>query len=102
MTEEGFDLVEAPLPALITVVKEINEPRLPSLKGKMKAKKAEIINWAAQDIGVESALLGLDGSPTWVERVFTPPQRPAGDVWHGEPDELAKRIAGELRKSKII
>ena len=42
MTEEGFDIIETPLPCLLTVVKEINEPRLPSLKGKMKAKKAEI------------------------------------------------------------
>ncbi|MBU4589588.1 MAG: electron transfer flavoprotein subunit beta/FixA family protein, partial [Candidatus Omnitrophica bacterium] len=41
MTEEGYEIIDSPLPCLITVVKEINEPRLPSLKGKMKAKKAE-------------------------------------------------------------
>ena len=102
MTEEGFDLVRAELPALITVVKEINEPRMPSLKGKMKAKKAEITVWGIGDIGVEPERVGLDGSPTWVARVFTPPQRPAGEVWHGEPQELAARLAEKLIADKII
>jgi electron transfer flavoprotein beta subunit len=102
MTEEGFDLIEAPLPALITVVKEINEPRLPSLKGKMKARKAEILRWGARDISVEAHRVGLDGSPTWVQKVFTPPQRPSGEVWHGEPAELSMRLVKELEKNKIV
>jgi electron transfer flavoprotein beta subunit len=102
ITEEGFDLVEAPLPAVVTVVKEINEPRLPSLKGKMKAKKAEIRVWGVQDLGVEAGRVGIEGSPTWVERVFSPPQREAGQIWHGEPDELAKRLVNELEKLKMV
>ncbi|MGD2278875.1 MAG: electron transfer flavoprotein subunit beta/FixA family protein, partial [Candidatus Omnitrophota bacterium] len=53
MTEEGYDIIELPLPAVLTVVKEINEPRLPSLKGKMKAKKAEIAVWTAGDLGCD-------------------------------------------------
>lgn len=102
MTEEGYDVVRTTLPALITVVKEINEPRLPSLKGKMRAKKAEIRTWSAAEIGVDCARVGLDGSPTWVEKVFSPPQRTSHEPWHGEPDELAKKLVDELEKAKIV
>ena len=49
----GYEVIESPLPCLLTVVKEINEPRLPSLKGKMAARKAEIPTWTAEDIGAE-------------------------------------------------
>jgi len=102
ITEEGFDLVETPLPAVVTVVKEINEPRMPSLKGKMKARKAEIRTWGVQELGVDPGRVGLDGSPTWVEKVFSPPQRAAGQVWHGESAELVKKLVGELEKVKLI
>jgi electron transfer flavoprotein beta subunit len=102
MTEEGFDLVESPLPVLITVVKEINEPRMPSLKGKMKAKKAALRVLGTKDLGVKPEEVGLDGSPTWVERVFSPPQREAGHVWQGDPDELVKKLVGEMETLKIV
>ena len=52
MTEEGYEVIETPLPALFTVVKEINQPRIPSFKGKMAAKKAQITVWGAGDLGV--------------------------------------------------
>jgi len=102
ITEEGFDLVEAPLPAVVTVVKEINEPRMPSLKGKMKARKAEVRTWGIQELGLDPGRVGLEGSPTWVERVFSPHQREAGQIWHGEPTELVKRLVGELEKLKLV
>ena len=79
MTEEGYEVIEGDLPILLTVVKEINEPRLPSLKGKLKAKKAEIITWTAADLGVDEQLIGLDGSPTQVVKIFSPPAREGGD-----------------------
>ena len=97
MTEEGYDIVETPLPALFTVVKEINEPRLPSLKGKMKAKKAEIPVWLADDIGCDGEKIGLDGSPTRVLKIFTPPQREGGQILSGEPHEVAKKLSEELK-----
>lgn len=101
MMEEGYDVVEVPLPALLTVTKEINEPRLPSLKGKMRAKKAEIRVMTAAEIGADPARIGLDGSPTWVEKVFTPPQRGAGVILQGEPDHLVARLVEEIEKLKI-
>lgn len=97
MTEEGYDIVETPLPALFSVVKEINEPRLPSLKGKMKAKKAEIKLWTAEDLECEEDCIGLDGSPTRVVKVFTPPPRGKGTILEGEPEEIAERLSAELK-----
>ncbi len=97
MTEEGYDVIETPLPAVFTVVKEINEPRLPSLKGKMKAKKAEIPVLTADDLGCQEDKIGLDGSPTRVVKVFTPSPREGGQMLTGEPDDVALKLSGILK-----
>ena len=96
MLEDGYDVVRVPLPAVVTVVKEINEPRLPSLKGKMRAKKVEITTWGAGDLDVDSAELGLDGSPTRVVRVFAPEEREGGVVFEGEVHEVVDSLMKEL------
>ncbi|MDP8298384.1 MAG: electron transfer flavoprotein subunit beta/FixA family protein [Candidatus Tantalella remota] len=101
MTEEGYDIVETPLPAVFTVVKEINEPRLPSLKGKMRSKKAEIPVWTAEDLGCDDDKIGLDGSPTRVVKIFTPAPREGGRILEGEPENKAKELT-ELLKDAII
>ncbi|MBD3379500.1 MAG: electron transfer flavoprotein subunit beta [Candidatus Omnitrophica bacterium] len=97
MTEEGFDIIETPLPAVFTVVKEINEPRLPSLKGKMRAKKAEIRKMSADELSCEEDKIGLDGSPTRVSKVFSPPPRGGGRVLEGEPEEVSRELTGLLK-----
>ena len=97
MTEEGYEIIDSPLPCLITVVKEINEPRLPSLKGKIKAKKAEIKKWEAKDLEVDSALLGLNGSPTKVVKIFSPPPRKGGQVIEGDAKEISEKLVGLLK-----
>jgi len=97
MTEEGFEIIETPIPCLITVVKEINEPRLPSLKGKMRSKKAEITKWNAKDISCETERIGLDGSPTRVVKIFTPPPRQGGVILTGETDEITEKLVKELK-----
>jgi electron transfer flavoprotein alpha/beta subunit len=97
MTEEGYDIIETPLPAVFTVVKEINEPRLPSLKGKMKAKKAEIPVWTAEDLSCIEEKIGLDGSPTRVVKIFSPEPREGGRFLEGDPDEIAKELSGLLK-----
>lgn len=98
MTEEGFEIIETPLPCLFTVVKEINEPRLPSLKGKMKAKKAEILKWNAEDLNCDFENLGLDGSPTRVVKIFTPPPRESGVILEGDTQEIVDKLVAELKK----
>ena len=101
MTEEGYDIVETPLPCLFTVVKEINTPRLPSLKGMIRAKSAKIAKWTAHDIGADPKLLGLEGSPTRVVRIFTPAPRKGGEILKGETADVAKELA-ELLKDAVI
>ncbi|MBU0503463.1 MAG: electron transfer flavoprotein subunit beta/FixA family protein [Candidatus Omnitrophota bacterium] len=100
MTEEGFDIVETPLPVLFTVVKEINEPRLPSLKGMMRAKQAKIVNWSAKDIEALPECIGLKGSPTNVVKIFTPTPRSGGQMLKGDTQEIVQKLVQEL-KSEI-
>ena len=100
MTETGYDVLAVLLPALITVVKDINEPRLPSLKGKLQARKAEIKVWSAADLDVEEEKLGLDGSPTQVIKIFTPPARKGGEILKGEPQEIAVKLAQVVKEIK--
>jgi electron transfer flavoprotein beta subunit len=102
MMEEGFQVVESPLPVLLTVVKEINEPRLPSLRGKMRAKKAEIPVWGPDDLGLDCEEIGLRGSPTYVSRIFAPERKKSGKVFRGDPEETVDALIEELRKGKLI
>ena len=101
MTEEGYDIVETPLPCLFTVVKEINTPRLPSLKGMMRAKSAKIFKWTADDIKADPKSIGLDGSPTRVVKIFTPPPRKGGEILKGDANDVAKEVV-ELLKDIVI
>ncbi|MEJ2662597.1 MAG: electron transfer flavoprotein subunit beta/FixA family protein [Spirochaetia bacterium] len=101
LLEEGYVRLKAKLPVVITVVKEINEPRLPSLKGKMSAKKKEIVNWSAADVEVNEKRLGLTGSPTQVVRIFTPPKPAGGKVFDGDVQESVAELLKELRASGI-
>ncbi|MFZ5764591.1 MAG: electron transfer flavoprotein subunit beta/FixA family protein [Thermodesulfobacteriota bacterium] len=96
LMDDGYDEVEVPLPALFTVVKEINEPRLPSLKGKMKAKKLEITTMTAADIDADVNQLGLKGSPTWVVKVFPPQLHGERVMLEGTVDEKVEQLAAKL------
>ncbi len=98
MSEEGYDIVEAPLPLLLTVVKEINQPRIPSLKGMMKSKSAKIITWTAKDIEADPKGLGLAGSPTNVMKIFTPPVRTGGQKITGETREIVDTLVKLLKE----
>lgn len=97
LLESGYEAIESPLPCILTVVKEINEPRLPSLKGKMAARKAEIVTWGADDIGADADKLGLDGSPTKVVKIFSPVPREGGEMLEGDPAEIAAQLAEKLK-----
>jgi len=97
MMEEGYEIIEAPLPALLTVVKEINEPRIPSLKGMIRAKSAKIIIWGQNDLNLDPQNIGLCGSPTQVVKIFTPPQRSGGQIIKGEVPEIAAQLVDLLK-----
>jgi electron transfer flavoprotein beta subunit len=105
LLEEGREVVETSLPALLTVVKDINQPRYPTIMGIRRATRAEIPTWTAADLtGTQPDLLGLKGSPTQVVRVFNPPPRGGETVMvDGEsPQEQAAKLADLLLKEKII
>lgn len=102
LVENGYEVVSVRLPAVLTVVKEINEPRTPSLRGKMNSKKAQIPVWTAADLQAPAEKLGLQGSPTQVVKVFSPPHREGGDKFAGEPEELADKLAGLLKELEIV
>ncbi len=102
LLENGYEVVTVQMPAVITVVKEINEPRTPSLRGKMNAKKAEIPVWTAADLAAPEDKIGLQGSPTQVIKVFSPPHREGGEKWTGEPDELAGKLTDLLKELEIV
>ncbi|MFC1568121.1 electron transfer flavoprotein subunit beta/FixA family protein [Candidatus Margulisiibacteriota bacterium] len=102
MLEEVNEVVETPLPAVITVVKQINEPRLPSLKGMMRAKKTEIKTLKADDIQAEAKNIGLNGSPTQVVKIFTPPPKSGGEKLEGEANEIVDRLVAKIKERKII
>jgi electron transfer flavoprotein beta subunit len=71
MTDEGHEVLQSPLPAVITVTKEINLPRLPSLRGIMKSKNARISTWTVQDLEISPDKVGLPGFYP-VVKIFVP------------------------------
>ena len=72
LVEDGAEQLEMTLPGVITVVKEVSVPRLPTLRGKQRAKKAQIPVWGLAELPLKSGMVGLSGSPTRVGRIFRP------------------------------
>lgn len=98
LLDHGYDAVAVELPAVISVVKEINEPRVPSFKAKLRAKKEAIPVWGLSDLGLPAEEVGLSGSFTQVVKVFPPPPRGRSEVWEGQPAELAARTWARLKE----
>ena len=103
LLEEGREVVSGTLPALITVVKGINEPRYPTFLGIRRATRAEIPIWDAGKVNADENKIGLKGSPTQVWKIFSPPRR-GGQVqlMPGSTDEAAAALADKLLAEKVI
>lgn len=97
MTDDGYERLAVSLPALLTVVKEINVPRLPGIKGQLRAKKAEIPVWTAADLEVDPGRIGLVGSPTQVRKIFYPQHETTAEMIEGSPAEQAAALLEKLR-----
>jgi electron transfer flavoprotein beta subunit len=102
MIEEGTEKVKLSLPGLITVSKGINEPRPPSLRGKITAAKSDITVWSAQDISADASKIGLKGSPTRVVKMTTPQHERQGQFLEGSVAELVTDLVSELRQAEIL
>ncbi|MBD3406068.1 MAG: electron transfer flavoprotein subunit beta [Candidatus Lokiarchaeota archaeon] len=102
-TDEGYEVVKARLPVLITATKGLNEPRLPNIMGIMKAKKKPLEEVNAESLGVPEDEIGLKGSPTQVRKVF-PPEKKAGGikVEVEDPKEVAKKLVEFLAEKGAI
>jgi electron transfer flavoprotein beta subunit len=101
VTDYGYDVVEAKLPALVSVVEKINEPRYPSFKGIMAAKKKPVETLSLADLGVEAEVVGIAGSWSSVQDFATRPPRAAGTVVTDEGDGGTK-AADFLSAQKFI
>jgi electron transfer flavoprotein beta subunit len=88
--------------AAFTVVKEANNLRMPSLKGKVNAKKALIPTWGAAELNPDPNNIGLKGSPTKVNKVFTPPIKVNRETLTGEPAEIVKTLIHKLKERKVL
>ncbi len=103
-TDEGYEVVECKLPALITAIKGLNEPRLPSLMAIMKARQKEVKTLTAEELGGEQDQYGLPGSPTQVVEIFTPEARTGGVKIDGteDPAGAAKQLIDWLLKKGVL
>jgi electron transfer flavoprotein beta subunit len=102
--EGRHEIVEAPLPALITVVREINHPRYPTVPMRLTAEEAEVILWDNKVMQLAEDTIGLRGSPTQVRRIFSP-ERPKGEILGdglNEPVEAARILIDTLVERDII
>ena len=103
VTADGYEVVEASLPALITVSNELGEVRYPTIKGIMAAKKVEPIVWKPADIGIEPAEIGASGRKVTLERLYQPVHEGRCELIEGEsPEEAGASLALKLREAKLL
>lgn len=95
--EQHREVVEAPLPAMVTVVREINVPRYPTVPGRLHAADAPLPTWSNSLLKMEAEKIGLRGSPTQVKRIFAP-QRSKGEVVQGEGEQQGQAIGRVLER----
>ena len=106
LVEDGYETLEIKMPCVITVVKEIAYPRLPTLRGKQRARKADIPVLGPEQIGADSTSVGLLGSPTRVMKIDTPKITRSGEIRSPrDPEEIELAVNGiiaYLEKIEVI
>ena len=101
--EDGHEVLELSFPAVLTVSKSLNEPRYPSMKGRLRANKTSIPILTLADLGLQAEETGLQGSPTRVVRIFAPETRKGGEVIQGmAPRQAADLLAIRLKQAGIF
>lgn len=106
LVEDGYEVLSSSLPAVLTVVKEVSEPRLPTLRGKQRAKKAQLEVWGVKELGVDTSKIGLQGSPTRVVKISRPKvARECVKVVAGDEErigEAVKQLAEFLSDKEFV
>jgi len=103
VVSDGYEVVETPLPALVTVSNELGQARYPTIKGIMTAKKIEPVVWKPADIGVDPAQIGAAGRKTNLLKLFQPVREGKCEVIGGQtPEEAGANLALKLRDAKLL
>ena len=106
LVEDGYEVLSCSLPCVITVVKEVSIPRLPTLRGKQRAKRAEIPVWGRDDLDTDLSKVGVNGSPTRVVKIFRPKVTRQCEKVLAKDDESMKeavdKLAGYLQHKELI
>jgi len=102
MVEDGYEIMESPLPAVLTVVKEINTPRLPSLRGIARSKSATIPVWGSKELNADPGKVGLAGSFTRVMRIFSPQRVCRGEIFQGDVTDQVDCLIGRLKDDGLL
>ena len=103
LIDGGKQILEADMPVLVTMTMPVDyAPKYPSFLAAHKAQEKTIYTWTAADIGADPGKLGLNGSPTRVDRIFPPPARQKGEMVSGSPAELAAKLVEILKKESFV
>ncbi len=103
ITDDGYEVIEASLPALITVSNEIGEPRYPTIRGIMATKKKVPTIWKPVDIGVDPSQIGVAGRRIKLVKLFQPVREGKCEIVEGEsPEEAAVNLALRLKEAKVL
>jgi electron transfer flavoprotein beta subunit len=101
-TDLGYDILEVRPPFLLTVLPSLNMPRMPSLKGKLRAKKSEITVWNAADIQADPKKIGLEGSPTRVVSTYVRDFDAKREMLSGTAEEQAAALVKRLKDANLL
>lgn len=105
LVEGGYEILRVPFPAVLTVVKDISFPRLPTLRGKQKAKRVEIPVLTPETLDVKEDCIGLKGSPTSVVKIFRPQVTRQGERHviqdDGDLERAVERLVAYLREKGV-
>ncbi|MBI2863598.1 MAG: electron transfer flavoprotein subunit beta/FixA family protein [Chloroflexi bacterium] len=103
VVDDGYEVIEVPLPAVISVSNEINTPRYPTLRGIMTAARKQIPVWSAADLGLSASSVGAAGARSKLLKLFIPVREGKCEVMEGESvEEMAANLAKALRSAKLI
>jgi electron transfer flavoprotein beta subunit len=102
--EGRHERVQAPLPSMLTVVREINRPRYPTVPMRLSSAKASVEVWNNETLKLEVEKIGLKGSPTWVSKIFSP-ERDKGEIvgdGYGDPEGTVELLLGKLMEKDLL
>jgi len=102
--EGRYEIVEARLPAMITVVRELNRPRYPTVPMRLASARAEVERWSNEELKLDVNSVGLKGSPTWVSRIFSPERSEGEIVGNGmqDPAGAARLLIDKLLEGDLL